>query len=60
MNDRIQTGKPVEKRGLECLKCGCRHFFVIYTRPASGSRVMRRRECRYCGRRVTTYEQSIG
>lgn len=43
-------------RGLVCPKCGCRHFRVIYTRPVRGGKIMRRRECRNCGRRLTTYE----
>lgn len=44
-------------RGLECPRCGCRHFRVIYTRAAWGGRIVRRRECRHCGRRVTTSER---
>jgi len=31
---------------------------VLYTRRAWGGRLLRRRECRHCGRRVTTYEQT--
>lgn len=46
------------RRGLECPRCGCRHFHVLYTRAAIGGRILRRRECRYCGRRVTTYESA--
>ena len=49
---------PTPKRGLECPQCGCAHFRVLYTRRALGGRLLRRRECRYCGRRITTYEQS--
>ena len=49
---------PTQKRGLKCPKCGCGHFQVLYTRRALGGRLLRRRECRYCGRRITTYEQS--
>ncbi len=45
------------RRGLECPRCGCRHFHVLYTRAAIGGRILRRRECRYCGRRMTTYEK---
>jgi transcriptional regulator NrdR family protein len=53
------SDKPTltRKRGLECPKCGCEHFRVLYTRAATGGRLLRRRECRYCGRRITTYEQ---
>ena len=50
--------RPSVKRGLECPRCGCGHFRVLYTRPASGGRVLRRRECRHCGRRITTYEHN--
>lgn len=49
-----------EPRGIQCPDCGCRHLPVLYTRPAYGGRVMRRRECRHCGRRMTTYEQPPG
>ena len=42
--------------GLRCSKCSCRHFRVIYTRPARAGRIKRRRECRHCGKRVTTVE----
>ena len=42
--------------GLVCRWCGCKHFYVIYTRPARGSRIARRRECRNCGKRMTTWE----
>lgn len=45
-----------KQRGLECPRCGCRHFHVLYTRAAIGGRILRRRECRHCVRRVTTYE----
>ncbi len=45
-----------DQRGLVCPKCGCKHFYVIYTRPTWGGRIMRRRECRHCGKRITTWE----
>lgn len=48
--------KPASKRGLACRDCGCAHFRVLYTRRALGGRLLRRRVCRHCGRRVTTYE----
>ncbi len=49
--------KPEAKVGIECPKCGCRHFHVVYTRAISGNRIMRRRKCRHCERRLTTIEQ---
>jgi len=48
---------PADQRGLVCRHCGCEHFRVIYTRPAWGGRITRRRECRNCGRRMTTWER---
>ena len=47
-----------EKRGLECISCGCRQFRVLYTRSLPGGRIIRRRECRYCGKRITTCEMA--
>jgi len=35
-----------------------RHILECRT-AALGGRLLRRRECRHCGRRVTTYEQSL-
>jgi hypothetical protein len=49
-----------DDRGLRCRHCGCRHFCVIYTRPRRGGRLVRRRECRSCGNRITTWERAIG
>ena len=49
-----------DKRGLECRYCGCKHFRVIYTRRGWGGKLIRRRECRYCGKRITTWEQPLG
>ena len=45
------------RRGLECPRCGCRHFHVLYTRPGFGGSIRRRRECRHCAKRITTYER---
>ena len=55
-----QTKPDREPRGLECPRCGCGHFYVIYTRQAGRGRIVRRRECRHCGRRVTTREAIVG
>ncbi len=46
--------------GLRCRKCGRRRFRVIYTRPAPDGKVLRRRECRACATRFTTWEGRIG
>jgi transcriptional regulator NrdR family protein len=62
MNDARKPRAPEKSddRGIECPQCGCRHFLVIDTRPMWGGRVRRRRECRHCGRRVTTVERVVG
>lgn len=54
--------KPSEEedRGIRCRECGCGHFRVVYTRPAWGGKLVRRRECRHCGQRITTWEREIG
>lgn len=43
--------------GIECRGCGCKHFLTLSTRKTFGGRIIRRRECRYCGRRLTTNER---
>lgn len=45
------------QRGLICRACGHKRFKVIYTRPAFGARIIRRRECCNCGKRMTTWER---
>ncbi len=47
---------PSSESGLRCRDCGCRELRVIYMRKAPLGRVRRRRECRHCGKRTTTYE----
>lgn len=66
-NDTTQpkTTGPVKNsggdtRGLECRHCGCKHFRVLYTRRGSGSKLIRRRQCRHCGKRMTTWERQLG
>lgn len=51
--------KNREQRGFICPRCGCRHFIVIYTRPLSDAKILRKRECRYCKRQMMTYETPI-
>jgi len=48
-----------QARGLVCRKCGCTHFFVVYTRPIAGG-IRRSRECRNCSSRVITTERFRG
>ena len=47
-----------KRRGIECPKCGCRHFHVVYT-PCDPARVLLRRECRNCGWRIATCERAV-
>jgi len=44
------------KLGFVCRACGCQHFLVVYLRRPARGVVVRRRECRHCGRRITTKE----
>lgn len=61
MSDRATRPKrDPEPRGILCPKCGCAHFEVVYTRRIPGGAIRRRRECRHCGRRVTTTERMGG
>lgn len=45
--------------GFECRNCGCRHFYVVYTRLAERG-VTRVRACRHCGHRIVTREALLG
>ena len=48
-------GKATD-RGIECPRCGCRHFYTTHTEPLRDGRIRRRKECRHCGHRIVTYE----
>ena len=50
---------PATERGLRCRACGCAHLEVLYTRRGLGGKVLRRRACRHCGRRMTTAETAV-
>lgn len=56
---RSRGDAPSDQIGLRCPTCWCKHFMTVDTRPAPGNGVRRRRECRNCGRRVTTLEKSL-
>jgi hypothetical protein len=49
-----------EKVGLVCRGCGCQHFRVVYVKHRPGGVVLRRRECRHCGKRTLTREIQVG
>jgi hypothetical protein len=54
-----QRATDVPNKGLECSNCGCRHFWTKDKRNEDGY-IRRRRECRNCGKRVTTTERIVG
>ncbi|HBO44115.1 MAG TPA: hypothetical protein DD670_09325 [Planctomycetaceae bacterium] len=60
MESSVPKKTDDDQRGLECRHCGCRHFRVILARPALEGRLIRRWECRYCGRRMTTWGRAVG
>ena len=47
------------RRGLRCPDCGNDKLRVVYTRSREHGVVQRRRECRGCLCRVTTWEQIL-
>ena len=57
MAEQTETKTSQEQLGLECRRCGCKHFRVLYTRASQGGQIKRRRECRHCGKRITTWEK---
>ena len=61
-NAKGQGGPPPHDatRGLMCGACGHPRLKVVYTRRAPGGRIVRRRECKRCGQRITTWEHRIG
>ena len=61
-NGEGQGGQPPHNatRGLVCGTCGHPRLKVVYTRRAPGGRIVRRRECKRCGQRMTTWEHRIG
>ena len=51
-----QAQPQSSERGIECPKCGCRHFYTTHTEPLWDGRIRRRKVCRHCGRKIVTYE----
>ncbi|MBN1513727.1 MAG: hypothetical protein JXB13_17050 [Phycisphaerae bacterium] len=45
-----------ENLGIECPRCGCRHFYTTHTEPLRDGRIRRRKVCRHCGRKLLTLE----
>jgi hypothetical protein len=53
--------RPLNARlGLVCVGCGNGRLKVVYTRHGANGRIVRRRECKKCGKRITTWERMIG
>lgn len=46
------------KNGLECLDCGCHHFYTAWTRHYK-NRTVRSKVCRHCGRKHQTVERVV-
>ena len=60
---RVKQAEEViagQKAGLVCRACGCQHFRVVYLKRLLAGVVMRRRECRHCGKRIITREAAMG
>jgi len=57
MDDEDEKNED-EYLGIECTECGCRHLYVIQTYRRRDT-VYRRRECRSCGKRMTTRERRV-
>ena len=59
----VMDNPPVVKsampaKGIECPDCGCCDLRVVMTRTRQVvGRIRRVRECRHCGKRITTYER---
>lgn len=54
--DANQTPAPPP---LECRDCGCHHFYTVRTTPTP-TRIVRIKECRFCGARIRTSEIYAG
>lgn len=56
-SDDVIAGQKV---GLVCHVCGGQHFRVVYLKRRPNGVIMRLRECRHCGKRLTTREAAMG
>jgi transcriptional regulator NrdR family protein len=57
-NPTESPATPLPPVGLRCWNCGHRELRVVYTRHRPDE-VQRRRECRRCGKRFTTWERML-
>jgi transcriptional regulator NrdR family protein len=60
MNKALTPKLGTQPYGLVCRGCGSQNLRVVYTRRNRSGAVVRRRECRCCGMRLTTWEKAIG
>jgi hypothetical protein len=58
-SNESSVGSAGSVRGLACLACGSGRLRVVYTRDKSNGVVQRRRECRDCRGRLTTWERVV-
>jgi hypothetical protein len=56
---RLSEMQGATQGGVVCRECECREFRVVKTTPLYDGRIRRRRECRHCGKRLTTVERSL-
>jgi transcriptional regulator NrdR family protein len=45
-----------EPVGIRCPRCGCQDLRTTHTRRVREGMIRRYKECRHCGRRITTHE----
>jgi hypothetical protein len=53
----IGRDESAQPKGLACRVCGCRHLRCLETRQATGNRIFRRKVCRHCGAKLSTFEK---
>lgn len=53
------AAKPAKPVGIECRKCGCHHWFVVWVDRRRDGSIVRRRQCRHCGWQLTTRERPL-
>lgn len=56
--DAMQGARSAE-RGVRCRECGCADLYVRETDRRKDGTVVRRRQCRRCGARITTREERV-
>jgi transcriptional regulator NrdR family protein len=60
MPSETKPEPKAERWGLTCPCCGGTDWRVVYTRGLARGAIRRRRECKQCGKRVTTIEKRTG